>query len=260
MNTPDPSTLILLSSAYSSDGGIYAATSSVVYINGTSSFIGNSALNGGGVYAVDISGTNNFIDNSAQYEGGGVLVPNAIVDIMISGTNNFIDNSAQVDGGGVDAGVHATVTIRWWSICRWLHYSGHQWNKQLHWQFSPAQVDGGGVCAFHYSTVDISGTNNFIDNSAQHGGGVFLGNVIVGISGTNNFIDNSAQNDGGGVCAYDYATADNSGTNNITDNSARWWSACSYATVDISGTNNFIDNSAQVDGDAMEYMQIILQC
>ena len=51
--------------------------------------------------------------------------------------------------------------------------------------------------------MDISGTNNFIDNSAQEaGGGVYAWDfaTVMVISGTNNFIDNSAQ-DGGGVFA-----------------------------------------------------------
>ena len=49
--------------------------------------------------------------------------------------------------------------------------------------------------------ADISGTNNFINNSAFVGGGVYaLSNATVYISGTNNFINNSTQV-GGGVYA-----------------------------------------------------------
>ena len=249
-----------------SGGGIYAATSSTVYINGTSSFIGNSARNGGGVYAwdatVDISGTNNFANNSAQYGGGGVYARNATVDIR--GTNNFIDNSAQLDGGGVCAWNDATVYIR--GTNNFIDNSA-QWDgggvyagdatvtisETNNFINNSAQEDGGGVFASYYATVYICGTNNFTGNLAQGnggGGGVFAWfGAIVNISGSNNFIDNSAQRDGGGVHAY-YATVDISGTNNFIHNSAQQYGGgggvyAYYATVDISGTNNFIHNSAQ---------------
>ena len=246
-------------------GGIYVATSSTVYIIGISSFIGNSARNGGGVYAnnatVDIGGTKNFTNNSAQLDGGGVYARNdATVDI--SGTNYFIDNSAQDDGGGVYAG-DATVNIsgtnnfrgnsaQWWGGGVFAHYYATVDISGTNNFIDNSAHDGGGVYAYFYATVNISGINNFIDNSAQEdGGGVYArNNATVDISGTNYFIDNSAQVDGGGVCAGD-ATVDISGTNYFIHNSAQYGGgvyAYYYVTVCISGTNNFTGNSAQRDG------------
>ena len=220
-------------------GGIYA-TSSTVFISGSSIFMNNSAQLGGGVYVVNtatvnISETSNFVNNSAAAgSGGGVYASNGTVNLI--GTSNFTNNSAE-DGGGICAEDYATVNIR----------------GNSSFIDNSARDEGGGVYADNYATVSIRGTSNFTGNSAQEdGGGICAENATVSIIGTSNFIDNSAQDEGGGVCADDYATVNISGTSNFIGNSAQEDGggviAEDYATVNISGTSNFICNSAQDEG------------
>ena len=94
-------------------GGIYAQDHSNVDFTGNTTFFDNSAFDGGGVYAqdhsnVDISGNTTFIGNSAQWAGGGIQA-RRICKINISGNITFSGNSAKLVGGGVDAYASSSV-------------------------------------------------------------------------------------------------------------------------------------------------------
>ena len=244
-------------------GGVFARRS-ILSITGSSSFSGNSADDGGGVYAryssnVNISGNTTFSGNSARYsDGGGVSVHRSNVyisgnttfsgnsasglygggvsawdssNVNISGNTTFSDNSASFKGGGVIAGYNSN-----------LHISGN-----TTFSGNSARL-GGGVKAHYNSNVYISGTTTFRGNSAsEDGGGLIAGNGIVTISGNTTFSGNSAWNgDGGGVCAWG-SSIFISGNTTFSGNSASdgggvyvWY----MSNVDISGSTTFSDNSA----------------
>ena len=78
-------------------GGIFTHGSNLSF-TGSTRFLGNSARNGGGIYAgnsnVSVSGT--FIRNSA-YDGGGIFAW-SYSNVNINGDTTFIDNLANVQG------------------------------------------------------------------------------------------------------------------------------------------------------------------
>ena len=85
-------------------GGVFAKRSTLIF-TGNSTFIGNSALYGGGVYSlfnsnVNIGGNSTFIANSAKKDGGGFYLwsnKNIIVN------TTFTPSSASGDGREVSA-------------------------------------------------------------------------------------------------------------------------------------------------------------
>ena len=211
-------------------GGVFVQRSNLS-ITGNTTFIGNSALEGGGVRARDssnvyISGNTTFIGNSASWYGGGVSAGSSNVDI--SGNTIFSGNSAS-GGGGVSAG-RSNVYI-----------SGNT-------TFIDNSASYGGGVSARYSNVDISGNTNFSGNSASvHGGGVSAASSNVYISGNTIFIDNSAMLNSGGVSAR-YSNVDISGNTIFIDNSAMLNSggvSARYSNVDISGNTIFSGNSAR---------------
>ena len=227
-------------SAEQRGGGVFARGTRMT-IESHIRFIGNTANEyysvGGGLNAeedsiVDFNAECDFINNSAGLGGGIGSAINTVVNI--NADSNFIDNTALI-GGGVFA-YQATVNI----------------SRESNFINNSAHLVGGGVNAMNGGTVDISGTSNFMYNSAQYGGGVYArSNTTVYISGTSNFMYNSAGY-GGGVCALSDATVYLSGTSNVMYNSAQRGGggvcALNGAIVNINGTSNFMCNSAQQDG------------
>ena len=113
----------------------------------------------------------------------------------------------------------------------------------------PHNCFGGGVLA-QRSNVSFTGSNSFIGNSAEGGGGVYAWtNSNVDFSGNTTFIGNSAF-DGGGVYAQDHSNVDISGNTTFIDNSVWWCGGGIYArnisNIDISGNTIFSGNSAKL--------------
>ena len=119
-------------------GGVFVDGSNLSF-TGNSSFIGNSADAGGGIYAVTSSnvtifGNTTFIGNSATFGIGGGVYVNYYSNVYISGNTTFIGNSA---------------------------------------------YDGGGIYARFNSNVIISGNTTFIGNSAHDGGGLLYDSTAM---------------------------------------------------------------------------------
>ena len=230
-------------------GGVYAWYSSNVYISGNTIFSGNSAgMNGGGVSAwrrsnVDISGDTTFSGNSAR-DGGGVYASDSS-NVDITGNTTFSGNSA-IDGGGVYASDNSNVDISGNTI-----FSGNS-----------ARMNGGGVSAWRRSNVCISGDTTFSGNSARmNGGGVSAWRRSnVDISGNTTFSGNSASyGEGGGVSVLN-ANVYISGNAMFSSNSARiggcvhaqsYTSYNSTASLNLDGRLNFTNCSATSDGGAI---------
>ena len=219
-------------------GGVFVHMSNLSF-TGSSSFIGNSASNGGGVGVVsnsnvNITGNTTFRYNSARNGGGFYSQSNN--NVNINGKTAFINNSAS-SGGGVYVESYSSVEI-----------SGNTTfvgNTASH---------GGGVNALSNSHVNISGNTTFLRNSATNsGGGIHIEqNSKLKIGGNTTFIGNSAANDGGGVSAGSGSKVNISGNTTFLGNSATNGGGGVYAeqnsNVDISGNTQFISNLANVDG------------
>ena len=238
-------------SAEQGGGGLYARGTRMTS-EGHIRFIGNTVIEyyiidstesygvGGGLYAtvdsiVDFNAECDFINNSAGLGGGVGSVFNTAVNI--NADSNFIDNTA-VAGGGVDA-YQATVNI----------------SRESNFINNSAQLAGGGVYAGNGTTVYLSGTSNFMYNSAQWGGGVCARiDTTVFLNGTSNFMYNSAQRDGGGVFAGDAAKLYISGSSNFMYNSAQRYGGAfllQQSEVHISDNSSFTMNSASLRGGGM---------
>ena len=217
-------------------GGVFAQWSNLS-ITGTSSFSGNLAWDGGGVYAwyssnVYISGNTTLSGNSARRYGGGVSA-RASSNVYISGNTTLSGNSARKDGGGLSAHSSSNVYISGDTI-----FSGN------------SAGGGGGVRARASSNVYISGNTIFSGNSANVGGGVSAESSNVYISGNTTFGGNSARKDGGGVSAWDRSNVYISGNTIFSGNSANVGGGVRAArsNVNISGNTTFGGNSARKDG------------
>ena len=226
-------------SAYNG-GGVYAISNSNVVITGNATLSGNSATNGGGVYAISnskvvIRGNITLSSNSASSGGGVFLVYSTVLSISENAT--FIGNFATGYGGAVYAAFYSNVNI-----------SGNT----TFWGNSARR--GGGIHALFTCNVDISGDTTFSGNSAIHNGGGISG-ASVNISGNASFISNSAQN-GGAISARNKLNVTIGGSSMFIGNSASnggaiyAWSKPKYTNtnVNISGNTTFSGNSARDGG------------
>ena len=229
-------------------GGFYANPDySNVKINGNTTFIDNVAYKGGGIYSGSNRNTNfhgniTFIRNLAYYDGGGIYIrSNSNMDI--SGNTNFIDNSAIFgNSGGVFVGSDDTVNIK----------------GNTNFIDNTARKDGGGISAWSNSNVSITGSITFVGNSAMVGGGLYArSNSTVNINGTVTFISNSA-NDGGGLYVGSSSVVKIRGNTTFIGNSALF-GGCIFAdsSLTLDGENSFTNCSA-TDGGAIYAREIQL--
>ena len=224
----------------SCDGGGVFVQRSILIITGSSSFSGNSARYGGGLYArdrgnVNISGNATFSGNSASW-GGGVYAQLSS-NVNISGNTTFSGNSASYgNGGGVSARDSSNVYISGNTT-----FSGN----------SASYGNGGGVSAIYSGNVYISGNTTFSSNSASYGGGVSAGSSNVNISGNTTLSGNSARGYGGGLSAVS-SNVNISGDTTFIANSASHGDGGALSAlcsnVYISGNVAFSSNSARIGG------------
>ena len=240
--------------AATSTGGGISAIKSTINCSGNMMFECNSAEQyGGGVYASGTrmisNGQMKLLSNTVAIGGAGLFAGDNSI-VDFRGIISFINNTVMCYGScGLGGGIYATVA----SI---VNISGSS-----NFIDNSAQRDGGGVCATNDATVDISGTSNFLGNSAHYGGGIRVWNwATAHVSGTSNFIGNSANGDGGGVHAEE-STVNIRGTTNFINNSAAANGggvyAFYYAIVNISGTSHFVSNSAGFGGGVSVYISTV---
>ena len=246
-------------------GGIFVDRSNL-RISGSSSFIGNSAHWGGGVYVqknsnVNIRGNTTFIGNSAEYGGGVHTGSNSNVKIM--GNTSFSRNSASTCGGGVYTESNSNV-----EIMGYTSFSGNSAvlgggvyetsnsalniGENVTFRGNSASF-GGGIYALSKTNVTISGNAALIGNTANYGGGIYSSsNTIVLSSGNTTFINNSATYRGGGIHVESnsmLSISENTMFNgNLASGNGGGVCAESNTNVDISGNTTFIGNSAKSNG------------
>ena len=182
---------------------------------------------------------NKFIHNSYNLldksfcSGGGVTAFNS--NLIFTGNATFLENSA---------------------VCI-DHSAGISW---------------GAILTFDNTVVKFSGTSNFINNSADVGGGgggaistlggaiSTLGGTVLNFTGTNNFTNNSAGS-GGAIYTFNNTVLHFSGTINFINNSADFGGAIntfSNTVLHFSGIINFINNLAGYGGAINTFSNTVL--
>ena len=176
-----------------------------------------------------------FHDN----DGTALVVDNT--NITLAGNTEFIHNRAcgKIVLGGTIIAVSSNLTFT-----RNTTFLG---NSAISGQcpFSGSAIGGGAIYAAD-TVLSFSGTNNFINNSGNSGGGVIRvhENTVLNFSGTNNFINNSADY-GGVILAYENNVLNFSGSSHFINNSAPMGGAIhseTNSTLTFSGIIYFTNN------------------
>ena len=198
---------------YSYSGGAIWASVSSLHFNGANNFIGNSAQNGGAIYAetnsfLSFNGTSTFSQNWAPCCGGAILTFDNVM-FTFNGINNFTNNFAKYysyGGGAILARSNSSLSFN--GVSTFSHNSAAQ--------------KGGAIYTF-YSTVAFNGINSFMKNSANFYGGVIYAetNSSLSFKGTSDFSHNSAhRNEGGAIHAYNNTEITFTGSSSFSSNSA----------------------------------------
>ena len=242
-------TFIGNSAHYGNGGGLSVLYSSNVYISGNTTFIGNSARNhGGGVSAissgnVNISGYTTFSGNSARYgDGGAVSV--LCSNVYISGNARFSSNLARIGGCVLVNKYHPIYCSYAWNTAS-LNLDGN-----IIFTNCSATSDGGAIHARGIQ-VNFSGTNIFNANGAEHfGGGLYSHKSSLNIDGDNTFTANWAGSRGGGIYAQE-TNISFSGTALLSGNKAQLDGGGIYAdgsNLNFSANTTISSNTAQLGG------------
>ena len=166
-------------------GGMFIDHKSIVIFGGKCRFTENSATHSGGCLAAEDSTVNfsdsTFTNNSASY-GGCIFVEKC--NISLSGTNSFFQNSA-ISGNMYTGGSSDNV------------YSGGN-------AYSTVGGGGDGGAILSLSSIMIfGGTQELTENSANHGGAVYLSGLdnklYLGTNTTTYFNGNHALYRGGAL-------------------------------------------------------------
>ena len=137
-----------------------------------------------------------------------------------------------------------------WASVSSLHFTGTN-------NFIDNSANGlnsvGAIYAQADTLLSFNGTSNFAHNSADVGGVIgTVDNVAFTFNGTNVFFNNSASDSGGAIFAGSNTLFNFIGTNEFSHNSAEHYGGAIFAITNISlifiGTNNFNHNSANVGG------------
>ena len=197
---------------------------STVLLAGTVEFTNNTAIHGGAIYlikAIIIFADDAevvFRGNYAIKRGGAIA---SLQHVTVAGSVQFINNSAGY-GGAIYSDGNVTIAD----------------NAQVVFECNHAKTDGGAV--FTFLDVTIAGSVQFIDNSADNGGGAmyFFGVTITDI-GRVIFQGNHAKTYGGAIASFQYVTI--AGSVQFINNSALWGGA-----IDSGGSMTIADNAQVV--------------
>ena len=208
-----------------------------VTIAGSVQFINNSANQGGAIDADDVTIANNaqvvFQGNHANTFGGAI---DSGQHVTVAGSVQFINNSAN-QGGSIDSNVNVSIAN----------------NAQVVFQGNHAKASGGAI--FSLQHVTISGSVQFINNSANQGGAIDS-DVNVTIIISNNaqvvFQGNRAKVSGGAIFSLQHVSV--TGSAQFINNNADQGGAIA-SDVNVTVANNvqvvFQGNHANTLGGAI---------
>ena len=217
----------------SADNGIVGAiavTNTSLSFTGSSNFNYNSGFCGGAIYAecdsvLSFSGTNTFIGNSAMVYGSAIFVSGKSVNV--TGTNVFKKNSAPYCGA-----IATFPSSPYYSFHFFCDVSDTHTVLDLsgtnNFSNNSAEAFGGAICTFDNTSLTLSGTSNINSNSGAVGGAIYAVNAILTLNGTVSFTNNEANNSfvgsgtGGGVYLL------NSTLSILSNTTVYWENNCAY--------------------------------
>ena len=263
-----------------SGGALFAEKSNLVLMNGTFSFINNSADVSGGALAIVNSSLTiaatlvrnqgiqesfeiSFLQNrvipypnfqedesfsSHRGSGGCIYAENSTVDITGA---SFRNNSSPGSGGALHFN-HSSVIMSDITITDNTAFIAggvrvdNEANVAIYGNNSfgrnSVSESGGAIYVSNVSKVTFNGENYFNRNRANRGGGVFVLNASVSMQGVSSFDENSGGR--GGAVYINAAQASFNGTNLFRRNSGgRGGVVFTFeAILSFSGTSHFEDN------------------
>ena len=214
---------------------------------------GITALNSTLTFTRNTTFLNNRHNSVGVSEAGAGAILAVASSLHFTGTSNFFDNvkSATKKQKHAHGGGAIYVTNN-------TVLSFHGTNNFIN---NSANHKGGAIYTSHITIFTFSGTSNFIRNYVDRGselsagGAIYThGNAVLTFNGNNNFINNTA-NFGGAVYAETNTLLTFIGTSVFSINSADWTGGAIYIKTNVlltfNGTNNFINNSAVYYGGAV---------
>ena len=203
------------------------ALDSIIVLAGTLKFTNNTAIYGGAISmmtAIIIIADNArvfFQGNHAIKRGGAIA---SVQHVTIAGSVQFINNSAN-QGGAIYSEGNLIIAD----------------NAQVVFECNHVKTDGGATFTFQHTT--IAGSVQFINNSADYGGGaMYCDGVTITDIGRVIFQGNRAKTYGGAIASMQHVTI--AGSVQFIYNSALWGGA-----IDSGGSMTIADNA-----------QVVLEC
>ncbi|CAM9509603.1 unnamed protein product [Ectocarpus fasciculatus] len=258
-------------------GGAMAILSSTISCDGdtTTTFSGNSAPDGGGLYALlstlSFGGNSYFEDNHASGDlqvnstgvGGAVSLSGSTASWV--GETEIFNNSALTYGGGIT--LHNSTAS--WEGNTTLSYNRAEdpdaefdvgGGGGVHMLLGSNAVWGGGTTQFignvgaFGSAINMdlasvgswSGPMRFLGNTALVFGGVYLSDSDLSWTGETEFIDNIAMS-GGAIFIRNGSTASWTGDTNFTSNQA-FLDGGAIVSPELDDENNQEDSAIQING------------
>jgi len=222
-------------------GAIYSNSNDNTIKN--SNFTNNNAFNGGAIYVGGDSGHTNvtnvtFDRNNAVVDGGAI---NLIASGVRLNDTRFYNNTAQRNGGAVYVGGDGTTNV--------VYNSGFVDNK--------ANSHGGAI-DWRASAGEVMNTN-FLRNSAEYGGAIYLNGVSTGSKISRVYFgQNTASKNGGAIDCN--ATLMNLTHTIFFSNRADEYGAAlcreSQATGGFGLNNTFDKNHAGISGAALAWLDV----
>jgi predicted outer membrane repeat protein len=262
-------------------GALFAENSNLILMNGSFSFVNNSAEVSGGALAVinssltiattlvpdqgnQESAVASFLQNRitadssfqedqsfSSYRGSGGCIYAESSTVDISGAS-FRNNTSPGSGGAMHFN-HSNVTMNDITIMDNSAFIAggirvdNEANVEIYGNNSfgrnSVSESGGVIYVSNMSTVSFNGENYFNRNTANRGGGMFVLNAIVSMEGVSSFIENYGGR--GGAVYVNAAQASFDGMNYFRRNSGgRGGAVFTFeALLSFSGATYFEDNS-----------------
>ena len=215
---------------------------------------------------ITLSG-NTFIHNNylleefvcvSQCMGGAVTA--VYSNLIFTGNTTFLENSA----------IYFRNSTRfsgfYWGAILTYNNTIINFNGTSNFINNSADYGGGGaIYTYNNTIINFNAASNFINNSAVLGGAIYTNNnTIITFNGTSNFINNSADR-GGAIFTNNSTIITFNGTSNFVNNSAdSLWDSYGGAIhtnnntiFNFNGTSNFVNNSADYGGAIYTYNSTI---
>ena len=200
---------------------------------------------------ITLIGNNEFLHNQCGCESFsercnlGCAITALNSTLTFAGNNIFRHNNVGVSEIGAGAIFAVASSLHFTGVSNFID-NVKSTNKE---QYAHGGGGGGAIYVTNNTVLNFHGTNNFINNSANHGGAIYTShNTVLTFIGTSNFISNyvhSIRGTGGAIYTHDNVVLTFNGANNFINNSANHGGAIytSHNTVlTFIGTSNFISN------------------